>query len=1150
MLNREFFYTDPTSFIIPNDGVTSIYSPTSEKDWEVVRYELRRFVCEGEYQRGLERILSTFLANLDNPKQPAVWVSGFYGSGKSHLVRVLQYLWSDMELPDGARARSLVVLPPEIQDLLKELTTRGKQFGGLWAAAGKLTGAVDESVRLGLLSILFQCAGLPEKYNLARFVLWLKKEGFYQDVRNWVESQGDNFDDELVNLFVSQSIADGLLQVYPDFASTPADARKLLASNFAAKNDISDGEFLDTLEYVLELQQQTPGKLPLTLIVFDELQQFLGDDSERVIQLQNVVEACSARLSGRVLFVGTGQAALQATPQLSKLQDRFTVKVMLEDSDVETVVRQIILRKASDKIKDLEDILDAHRAEIDRHLEGTQIAPTASDKATLVPDYPLLPTRRRFWERVLRAIDTAGTAAQLRTQLRVVHEANRLVANRPAGTVVPADLIYEQQESSMLMGGVLLREISTIIKTLNDGTPDGRLKQRLCSLIFLISKLPTEGAAASGVKATPQTLADLLIEDLPGGSVALRQRVPELLEELTQKGILMKIDSEYRLQTAEGSRWEEDFRKRYSALRANDARIASERDQELRQAVGAALKGLTLVHGKSKTPRKFGLHYDPHPPQVESGLIPIWVQDEWSVSEKTVREAAQAAGVDGPIVYVFLPRTDADALRDTLAAYCAAVETLDTRPNPNTPEGFEARRAMESRKVIERGQLNSMIQKVIHRARIYQGGGFEVTENTFAGAVRTALEASLARMFPRFDAGDHQRWGEVLKKAQEGAADALHLVGHHGGAGDHPVCKEILLKIGAGKKGSELRKNFTGAGFGWPQDAVDGALLSLLAADLVYALQNGEAKTPSQIAQSQISVTEFRLQDEPVSIGERIALRGLASDLGVACKSGEEAKAVALILDHLADLALEAGGPPPLPERPAALHIEELRGLSGNKQLKEVAKNKANLLDNFHAWKATKEKKALRLPRWQIVQRLLQAAQTLPVGAEAAPQVGAIQHNRSLLTDPDPLPPLAGQLSSALRAALNEARARYQERFTQRMAALENQETWNKLTPEQRGLILLQNDLREAPSPLVGTEEELLASLEQTSLKAWNDSIAALSSRFDRALLDAARLLEPEAVRVRPRSATLKTEPDLDAYLKALRAEIKEHLDQGKPVIL
>ena len=547
MKNRQLFQRDPAVSKLLNDGVAAVREAASDKEIETLRYELEHFVCEGQYQDGLIRILESYLGNVNSTTQPAAWVSGFYGSGKSHLLKVFRHLWVDTRFADGATARGLARLPQEVQDLLRELDTLGKRSGGLHAASGTLPSGGGESVRLTVLSIILASKGLPEALPQAQFCMWLQKNGIFNRVKAAVEAAGKEFFGELHDLYVSPILARAVLDADPDFAADLKQARAALRSQFPLVGDLSTGEFIRLVREVLSLGKE----IPCTTIVLDEIQLFIGDSPNRSADVQEVAEALCKQLDSRVLLIGAGQTALAGNmPLLQRLTGRFTIPVELSDSDVETVTRRVVLAKKADKKQAIEDTLNAHAGEIDRQLAGTRIAACTEDRDIIVDDYPLLPVRRRFWEHVLRAVDVPGTASQLRTQLKIVHEAVRQTAEDSLGTVVPADFIFEQLHPDLLKSGMLLREIDETIRNLDDGTDDGRLAQRLCGLIFLIREInkKTRGTFADiGVRATPETLADLLVSDLSNDGTQLRKDIPRILKKLVDAGTLIKLDEEYSL---------------------------------------------------------------------------------------------------------------------------------------------------------------------------------------------------------------------------------------------------------------------------------------------------------------------------------------------------------------------------------------------------------------------------------------------------------------------------------------------------------------------------------------------------------------------------------------------------------------------------
>ena len=1147
---REVLSRDPITTVIPNDGVTKVIQPQSANEWDVLKYELESFVCEGEYRQGLDRMLSAFLTNISQPQQQAVWVSGFYGSGKSHLVRVLEYLWRDVEFPDGAKARSLVTLPSDIDANLVELSRLGRQEGGLWSAAGTL-GAGAGTVRLALLAVLFKSADLPEQYPAARLVLWLKQDGWYDAVAAAVEARGKALNHELRNMYVSPVLAEALLEVIPGLASAPPDVRTLLREQYPNVSDISDSDLHSAIADVLSLQSTASGKPPLTLLVFDELQQFIGNDPQRTLHVQNVVETCATQFGSRLLFVGTGQSALQANTELSKLQGRFSIRVTLSDVDVEKVVREVVLRKTPDKVASVKSVLDSASGEIDRHLAGTRIGTQPIDAQDRVADYPILPVRRRLWERMLRSVDSAGTAGQLRTQLRIVHDTTREVAEKPLGAVAPADAIYWQVETEMLQSAILPRDVATMIRELDDGTEDGKLRSRLCALIFMIGKLPRdEGPLATGVRATSDALADLVVDDLTVGSASLRQQVPTVLQGLVDRGTLILFDGEYRLQTPESIDWETDYRGRLSRVLGDDVRMAAERETAVRESLAAALKGLTFLQGATKTLRKYEMHLGSERPATDGSSVPLWVQDEWSASLGAVREEARQAGVDDPTVFIFLPRLEADELRQTIGRLRAAEETVSTRAVPQTSAGIEAKGAMQSRKDIEGKHVSDLVNNIIRNARVYQGGGNEIIAASFPDAIEQAVEAALTRLFPRFSDADQSSWHRVVNRALQGAADPLSALSYTSEVDKHPVCQDIRNFVGgAGKKGSDVRRHFSSPPHGWSRDAVDGALLALLAGGFLRASRSGQPMTAKDLNQQQVGVTDFFSEGVVVSTTQRIAVRGVASAMGLPAKSGEEAEAIPAILECLQSEAQAAGGEAPLPAQPDTAIVRELRELAGNRQIVGVAEKRDILISHHRDWSAAGAVAQERLPEWRRMERLLHHARTLPVAAELNPQIEAIRSQRALLTDPNPLPPLLSKVTTALRKTVSESHARLRKERDREVTELENSDDWLELNPADGAQILASNGLNSIPDISIGTDQALMDCLEDTGLQDWDDRLLALKTRVDQAREEAVHLLAPKAVTVRPTPATLNSREDVEAYVQKLRAHLLAQVDEH-PVII
>lgn len=1145
MTNRELYFRDPTTLELLNNGVSKVSElGRDQRQIQTLRFELETFVCDGEYARGLERILKAYLGGLGQPEQKAVWVSGFFGSGKSHLVKVLRYLWEDYRFDDGATARSLVKLPSEISDLLKELSTRSKPLGGLRAAAGTLGAGSMDNVRLAFVQLVLRSAGLPEDLAHAKFILWLRSNGLEAAVTEALRVQNCDLLEEVESMNYSVPLAEALLVADPKYGSVP-NVQEVIRTGWPENNSPTILQTLDLLKQVYGDGNQ----LSCTLLVVDEVQQFIGEKIQRANDVQEIAEHCSTDLGSRLLIVGTGQSALNTTPSLQRLQARFFVRVQLSDTDVESVIRKTVLRKKPEHESAIATRMGENQGELARHLQGSRLETTHEDEKYLVADYPLLPTRRRFWEKVLRNTDHSGTKAQLRSQMQVVFEATRQSAAAKLGTVVPADFIYDQISTDLLNSGELEREYDEIIRKQRDGTPEGDLRFSLCALIFLIGKLPRTPGADDGVRANAETLVDLLVSDLKNDRPKLEPKVPALLENLVKAGDIMAVEKEYRLQTKEGARWTHDFNRRRTAALNDEERINSKRAELLRDGARQALKPVSLKQGSSNQPRKLAFELSSSRPNSSGDEVTLWLREGWSDDEKSVLGDARAAGVDSPMLFGYLPRLHHEELRQAIASQIAAEETLGTHGTGSTPEAIEARKAVETHLEVAGHRIQDLLGQIIGGSKVFLGGGQETNGIELADKVQDSADSALQRLFPQFSEADHGNWGVVVTKARGGDVGALAQVGYPGDVTKHPVCRRVLDFIGAGKKGKDIREGYKSDPYGWPQDAIDGALYVMLVAGNLRATVNGNPVQAQTLPQNQVGVASFYVDVPPLNVQQRLDLKALFQKLAVTTQNGKESEAAALFLQKLLTLAESAGGEAPRPEAPSTRNVKDFQLLSGNAQLLKLHEQKDAITADLTAWKKSADAITKRWPEWNALSVFQAFAKDLPEGVACATSIAAIAAGRNLLADPDPLPELIKQLTTSLRTELGKLQDDLSVAVAAGQQKLAASDLWSRLTDEQRATLTASCQLTPPSKAAIGTDEEILAALQQRNLADRRNLLDAVPQRFSRALEEASKLLEPKAVKLNLPTATIHNTADLDQWFAEVRARVEEQLKSG-PAIL
>lgn len=397
-----------------------------------LKSEISEYVVTDSIDQQFENLLLKMEAAMDmgGENEVGVWVSGFYGSGKSSFTKYLGLAFDDRITIDG------VPFIQHLQDRLKRQQTKSllsnvaKRFPAavlmLDLASEQVTGATMEEVSTVLFYKVLQWAGYSRNLKVAALERRLKKEGRYNEFLDAFKETAGGEDwanyrnDELV---VDSLIPEIAHKLYPTLFKNTASFTTESSEIVVFEND--------RVREMLEIAREASGKEYIIFII-DEVGQYVGPRPNLILNLDGLAKNLKNIGDGKVWIVGTAQQTLTAddnkaalnSPELFKLNDRFPIQIALESNDIKEICYTRLLGKSSAAEAQLGALFDQYGQQLRQNtkLVDARVYGVDFDRKTFIDLYPFLPSHFDILLHLLGALAKSTGGIGLRSAIKVVQD--------------------------------------------------------------------------------------------------------------------------------------------------------------------------------------------------------------------------------------------------------------------------------------------------------------------------------------------------------------------------------------------------------------------------------------------------------------------------------------------------------------------------------------------------------------------------------------------------------------------------------------------------------------------------------------------------------------------------------------------------------
>ncbi|MBF0239771.1 MAG: BREX system P-loop protein BrxC [SAR324 cluster bacterium] len=523
-----------------------------QQDQSVVWQELEEYVVTRELLKHFQKLFQVYLKSIDQPQDPSVsgqigvWISGFFGSGKSHFIKILSYLLSNKRVghPETGTSKNTLEF---FKDKLEDSLFLGDIQRAVSQKAEVILFNIDTKAdhkegRNAILNVFLRVfnenQGFSGDYpHIAQMESYLSEKGrleaFHQAFQ---ELDGSSWQQEKdAHLFKESQVVGAL-------------AKALEISEEDAQNwfNKAENQYSLTIEnFAKQVKSYLDRKGPQHRILFlvDEVGQFIGDDSPLMLNLQTITENLGTICGGRAWVMVTSQEDIDTVlgefkrnkeQDFSKIQGRFTTRLSLSSSNTDEVIQKRLLTKTPPAETALK-ALYAEKGDILKHqlsfINTGATLKNYADSESFVANYPFIPYQFQLLQKVFESIRKAGaTGKHLSRGERSMLDAFQLAAQesgkKPIGALVPLYQFYPAIE------GFLDTAVSRTINQAAD-RPLELFDLQLLRVLFLIRYVDI-------LKPNIDNLITLCIDQVDADRLILRRKIEESLQRLERETLISR----------------------------------------------------------------------------------------------------------------------------------------------------------------------------------------------------------------------------------------------------------------------------------------------------------------------------------------------------------------------------------------------------------------------------------------------------------------------------------------------------------------------------------------------------------------------------------------------------------------------------------